>query len=431
MLRRRLLVVAYYFPPMGLSGVQRVAKFVKYLPDFGWDPVVLTVDPGGYFAYDESLAAEIKQMDIPVYRTDSWDPTRLFGRKKTVSMPSKWTRKVFSSLTNFFFVPDNKVGWKRHAVAQGRKLLEEYTFDAIFSSAPPYTAHLIAYELSRQSKLPLVTDFRDDWVGNPYLRIPTPIHRKWHQRLEEKVLRLSDHVTTINRPIKEALIKRNLKRTSYTKCSIVPHGYDPEDFQPNGEAPVARLEDRCRFLYSGVFYDVRTPDYFLRGVHELLKRRPAMREKIELVFVGLVPDSSKELAQELGIDDLMVCQGYLDHGKAVDHLQKADVLWMTIGHQPGEEGISTSKLYEYMGSRKPILGLVPEGAARQTLERYDASLSVLPEDVSAISRAVEQAVNQWQQDRLPQPDASFVEQFDRKTLTGQLAKLLHDVCAVE
>lgn len=429
--RRRLLVVAYYFPPMGLSGVQRVAKFVKYLPDYGWDPVVLTVEPGGYYAYDETMADELAQADVEVHRTNSWDPTRLFGGQQTVRMPSGWKHRVFSALTELFFIPDNKIGWKRFAVQKGRELLEERSFDAIFSSAPPYTAHLIARELAQEANLPLVTDFRDDWMGNPLLNFPTPLHRYRHRCLERDVLRSSDHIVTINRPIKESLIRRHLNAEAYTKCSIIPHGYDPADLSGPALDGTEDTSAACRFLYSGVFYKERTPDYFLRGLARLLDRRSDLRSTLECVFVGLVPDDSKALAAGLGLDDVVTYTGYLSHDESVSYVESADVLWLTIGRQVGEEKISTSKLYEYMGSRKPVLGLVPEGAAKRTLNRYGASMTVAPDDEDGIASAIERLYEAWRDRSLPEADESFVRQFDRRSLTAELAKQLHDVCSME
>lgn len=344
-------------------------------------------------------------------------------------MPTGLSRKILSSLTNFFFIPDNKIGWKRYALEEGRRLLENEPFDAILSSAPPYTGHLIGCELSREFGLPLVTDFRDDWVGNPRLQFPTPLHRKRHQALERRVLDRSDHITTINRNIKEALIRRNLEPEAYTHCSILPHGYDPEDF--DGEGTVAPAGDRCRFLYSGVFYDAQTPNYFLRGVAQALDERPEVREKLELMFVGLVPESSKDLANELGISELITYVGYVPHDEAVDYLRSADILWMTIGRQPSEETVSTSKLYEYMGTRKPILGLVPEGPAKRTLNRYGAAVAVHPESVDGIGEALCSLLELWSSGTLPVPDETFIAQFDRRELTADLAKKIHSVCVME
>lgn len=428
---RSLLVVVYYFPPMGMSGVQRVAKFVKYLPEFGWDPVVLTVDPGGYFAYDDQLEEEVREAGVEVVRTDSWDPTRLFANGETVEMPGGWKRSVLDALTDFFFIPDNKIGWKSHALKAGRRLLEDREFHAIFSSAPPYTCHLIAEELSREADLPLVTDFRDDWVGNPLLNFPTPYHRRRHQAHEANVLQASEHITTINRAIKERLIQRNLGPDAFTRCTILPHGYDREDFEHASDEGVVPPDDRCRFVYTGVFYGARTPDHFLRGVGRLLQRRPELGRRIEIVFVGLVPDGTEALVDELGLGEAVRLVGYKSHRKSVSYLTSADVLWLTVGRRRGDETISTSKLFEYMGSRKPILGLVPEGAARDTLEAYGASVTAPPDDPESIGRAVEETIRWWNEDDAPPVDEEYVQRFDRKQLAGTLARELHGVCAIE
>ncbi len=419
--RRRVLVIAYYFPPMGLSGVQRVAKFVRYLPDHGWHPTVLTVTPGAYFAYDPTLLAEVETAGVEVVRTASWDPTRLFGGGTTVALPDERKRRWWAALNHMVFVPDNKVGWWPHAVRAGRRLLRRGAFAAVFSSAPPYTAHLVGASLARWAGLPLLTDFRDDWLGNPRHVYPTPLHRRLHARLERRVLAQSRYVLTINDPIREALQRRAGAAGGRADVRVVPQGYDPADFDV---PPVPRPPDRLRLVYSGIFYDAQTPDPFLRAMALLRERRPEVRSRLEAVFVGLVPAASQALAGQLGLTDAVQWAGYLPHREAVRHLLAADVLWMTVGRRPGAEGISTSKLFEYFGARKPILALVPAGAAREALRRHGAAVVVEPDDVPAIAGALGHLFDRWQTGTLPAPDRAYVERFDRRHLAGELAALL-------
>lgn len=408
---------------MGLSGVQRVAKFVKYLPEHGWQPTVLTVDPAGYFAYDETLLHEMEDAGVEIVRTATWDPTRLFKRKQTVPLPVEWKRRWLSTLSQFFFIPDNKIGWMPHALRAGRRLLREQTFDAIFSSAPPYTSHLIAARLSRVSGLPLVLDFRDDWVGNPRHVYPTPLHRVLNAVLERYAIRTSSHAFTINEPIRDGLIDRNSRQGVAPSVQIIPQGFDPVDFQ---ECQLAPLPGKMRLLYTGIFYDAQTPDYFLQALARFVAQHPAAREHIEAVFVGLLPESSQQLIGDLGIRELVRYEGYVPHHEAVAHQLAADVLWMTIGRRPGAEGISTSKLFEYMGTRKPILALVPPGAAQRDLEPYGAATIVAPDDMQGITSALATLFAQWETQTLPTPNESYVRQFDRKVLAGRLAALLAD-----
>lgn len=426
---RRVLIFAYYFPPMGLSGVQRTLKFAKYLPEFGWQPTVLTVEPAGYFAYDESLLEELEESRIRVHRTSSIDPTRMFGRKQVVRMPPEGTRRALSFLSQLFFVPDNKVGWWLPARRKALLMHEAEPFDLLFSTAPPYTAHLIAAGVARKIKRPLVLDFRDDWLGNPRHRYPTRLHRHISTTLERKALRSAVYVLTINDVIRRNLLERNADVLTRGEVVVIPQGFDQADFEAarrRGEVLARSEAQKCTLLYSGVFYDAQTPEPFLRGLAEFVRRHPECRSRIEAVFVGLLPESGRRLAEELSISKLIRHTGYLSHREAVAEISSADVLWMTIGRSAGAESISTSKLYEYIGARKPILGIVPDGAAKSELQRYQAAEIADPDDILAVSKAVERLFDAWRRSALPRPRAEFVEQFERRYLTGRLADLFHE-----
>jgi glycosyltransferase involved in cell wall biosynthesis len=417
----RVLVVAYYFPPMGLSGVQRITKFVKYLRTFNWEPTVLTVDPQGYFAFDESLMDEVQRLDVEIVRVASRDPTALFSPGKKVAFPGERRRRMFSLLSQALFIPDNKRGWIRPAVVEGMRILSKKRYDAIFSTAPPYSAHLVGLRLSAESNLPLITDFRDDWVGNPRHTYVTPWHRRKHESLERKVVRNSDAVTTINRRIQGNLVERNLGAEGFNRVFVLPQGYDPDDFNtPRKEARPGKMT----FLYTGMFYDAQQPDTFLRALRVTLDRSPRMRSEVRAVFVGLFPERARDLVRELQLEEIVDIRGYLPHDETVEVLRAADVLWLTVGDVPGNETISTGKLHEYLGTRKPILGLVPAGAARDVLQKYRASKIIEPLDVDGVSGAVETMYEMWRNGSMPEPDEEYVKTFDRLAITRQLASIL-------
>ncbi len=423
-------MVAYYFPPMGLSGVQRITKFVKYLPDFGWKPTVLTVEPGGYFAFDPELENEVQSSEIRVVRTQSLDPTRLFKRKSTVSLPAESSRKWMSSISQALFIPDNKVGWVRPAVRRALALHEETPFDVILATVPPYSAALVARKVAKKTGVPFVVDYRDDWLDNPRHAYPTPIHRYLHQVLEKNVLLESAAVVSINERIC-ARIKGRLHSYSADPGSdrvrILPQGYDREDLAGKQSLTKGGM---LTLLYSGVFYDAQTPDFFLKALSGFINENPDYAPHIRAVFVGLVPESSKALAESLGLAQYIEYTGYVSHSQAIKHVLGADILWMTVGEGKGQELISTSKLFEYMGTQKPILGLVPEGAAKDALMRYKASWVVSPGDIQAIHRSLETIYMGWDKGLLPEANADYVEQIERKNLTGQLSELLDRAAAL-
>lgn len=426
--RRRVLVIAYYFPPMGLSGVQRTAKFVKYLHRAGWEATVLTCDPGGYFAFDRSLLIEVEEAGVEIVRTRGWDPTAVFRRQRIVALPEEQNRRRLTILSQLLFVPDNKIGWFRSARAAGLRALRNRSFHLIFSTAPPYTSHLIGRSLAVRTSIPLVLDFRDDWVGNPRHIYPTPLHRSISTRLERAVLRSADRIVVINDFIRGNLLHRNGDVLRPDDVDVVTQGYDPQDFQ--GEHESSRTESsRFTLLYSGVFYDVQMPDYFLRALADLLSRRPELRDQVEAVFVGLLPESVDDLVARLGLDTIVRHTGYLPHDDSIAHLRRADVLWMTVGRIEGSETISTSKLFEYFGARKPILGLVPPGAAREALAQYGAAEIVEPDAVSDISGAIERLFEAWKAGRLPVPAEQVVRKYDRATLAMRLGAIFDAVLA--
>ena len=414
---RHVLVVAYYFPPLGLSGVQRIAGFVRHLPEYGWQPTVITAKPGAYFAYDESLWSPIEDAGICVVRTKSLDPTRLFRSGAAVRLPQESRRQTLAYISNWLFIPDNKLGWRPFAVHAGLRQAAAQHFDAVFSSAPPYTGHLIGRKLSRRLKLPLITDFRDDWVGNPRHIYPTALHRRLHIQQERQVLVQSSAITTINRPILNALKKRH--RDINMRGEVVPHGFDEY------EAPLwVSAREKLKLVYTGIFYDAQTPEHFLKGVSGFLAENPAMRSKISAIFAGLVPNGFTDLIRTLKLEDVVQYVGYVQHVRAVELQQEADVLWMTIGSRLGASGISTGKLYEYMGTGKPILALVPPGTARQTLLRYGAAYIVEPESEADVIQALNQIASDWDKKNFPSPDESFVSMFSRNRLTETLAGVL-------
>lgn len=415
--RLKVLVIAYYFPPMGGSGVQRITKFCKYLPEFGWDPIVLTVDPHGYYAYDETLLAELG--DITVYRTPSHDVNRFFKKGQTIAMPSEQVRKKWSFLSSWTMIPDSKIGWKKEALEQGRKILQEHDIDLIFSTAPPFTAHLVAMELSKESGIPFVADFREAWLDNSRLHFPTGRHREKHRAMETEVATQATRITTINRGIKEGLLQRHIGADGYNTVQIIPHGYDPVDFPVKSRY----MDGVMRFTYCGMFYDAQKPDTFLSGLYHFFKRRPEARKHVQAEFVGLTPAGAEQLAATLKIEDNVVFHGYLPHQEAVQHMIRADVLWMTLGEQPHVEKMSTSKLYEYFGAQKPIIGLVPEGEEATMIRQYGASQVVPPDNDAAVSKAIEHDYELWRKNALPSPDPAFVEKFDRRLLTRDLSKI--------
>ncbi|MEX2116552.1 MAG: glycosyltransferase family 4 protein [Bacteroidota bacterium] len=424
-LQRNVLIIAYYFPPMGLGGVQRTLKFAKYLPTFGWRPIVLTVGPTGYYAFDESLLKEVEESGIEVIRTGSFDPNRIFKNKGPVRQPREVVRKMLQFLGDCFFIPDTKIGWKRKAVKAASEILKTRKIDAILATAPPQTDFLIGLTLKRKFKVPLVLDYRDPWLENPFKYFPTPIHRWWHKRLERKVVRGCDRIVVTHRRVKESLVKRHPFLT-YMDVTIISQGFDPADMDmPIVEQTGSR--QKLRITHAGTFYAGRTPEPMFRALQSLFKATPGIRGRIELNFVGNTRKEDQALVSKLGLQNDVNFLGYLDHRVCIKHLMEADVLWFVLDNDFQSPG----KLYEYFAVRKPILASVVEGYTKQLLGESGIALCVALADVPAHEKALQELLAMFDRKQLPSPSNEFIKRLDRQALTGELAKLLETLMDID
>jgi glycosyltransferase involved in cell wall biosynthesis len=401
---------------MGLSGVQRTLKFAKYLPQFGWQPTVLTVTPTGYFAQDYTLLEELRPLRVDIERVGSLDPNRLFRKKGVVRMPSEGWRKVLTYISDTFFIPDNKIGWKRKALKAGKALFEKKNYDLIFATAPPFTDFLIAEELSGALNKPLVIDYRDPWHEFPQKYYPTPLHKWQNYRLEKRVVHAASRIITTNRRVKELILKR-YKFLDYNDITILPQGYDPADF--NGTPSASIKTNKMRITHAGVFYGDRTPVYFLQALKKVFDEHPAMKQSVEACFVGHFHDDHAKLVKSLHLEGQVVMTGYLDHAHCIKYLQASDVLWLMLKNDSQSPG----KLYEYFGARKPVLACVPEGFIQQTIEEAGGSMIVRPDDVDGIARHIVALHEMFTKKAMPTLKEDVVVKYDRIELTNELSKL--------
>lgn len=413
---RNVLVVAYYFPPMGLSGVQRTAKFVKYLPKYGWKPTVLTVGTTGYYAMDESLLAEAEQAGVGIVRASSLDANRLFKKKGVVKMPSERMRKFLQFCGDTVLFPDSKIGWKTSAVKAASDLLEKEPFDLIFATAPPQTDFLVARELKQRFNIPLVLDYRDAWLEYPFKYYPTPLHRYIHYRMEKSVLKAADKVIVTLRSVKESILKHYLA-LDFQDVVIIPQGYDPEDLEVERKSHPSR-RNKMRIAHAGTFYAGRNPAVFLHALHNIFQKSPHLRGRIDLTLIGNTRAEDQFLVNKLGLQNDVTFTGYLEHKDCIRHLMESDLLWFVLDNPYQSPG----KLYEYIGTRKPILASVVEGHIKQLILETKAGTCLPLHDGAAHEQAIMDHFARFERNALPQISAEFARKYNRVQLTGELAK---------
>jgi len=426
---KQVLIIAYYFPPMGLSGIQRTLKFVKYLPEYGWHPTVLTVSPHAYFAFDDSFLQELRGHPLDIWRTKPGGVFSVLRSRRTVSLKNEGARKFLNRLSQALFVPDNKIRWKKHALDfLSTKNLD--AFDAVYATAPPFTDHLIGIEIKKRYGLPLVVDFRDAWLEYPYHIYPTPWHRARHQTLERRVVTGADAVVTTNDFMRGILVRRYASDDVERKCSVITQGYDPEDFERADPSQCAVDSDEVNFVYSGVFYEDRDPQMLYRALVELKETRPDVYGRLRFYMVGYVQEEYQAIARQMGVDERFVYCGYVEHGRAVEWLKAVDVAWFNIGaRHKGFETVSPGKAFEYLGSGKPIMAILPQNEIRTILSRFDHTILIDPDDHDALVAALVRLVRMKLEGRMPTGDMEAIRQFDRRVLTGRLAAILEKISA--
>ncbi len=416
----KVLVIAYYFPPMGLSGVQRVLKFTKYMSGYNWQPTVITSGKTGYYAHDKSLLEEAENANIKIVRTEAFDPSSILAKYGTISMPREFVRKILSKISKFVFIPDNKKSWANKAYLEAKKLLNKEKYDVIFVSVPPFSQFEIAAKLKNEFDLPLIVDYRDLWFGNHFGYYPTPYHKYKHKKLEYAALKAADKIVAVNRKIKEKLLI-TYQFLHFEDFEIIPHGFDPEDFE-NVE-PIIFKSKKLRILYSGIFYENITPKYLLTAFNELSKERPDITENIELHFVGHFRKENRKLVKKFNLFENVVEHGYLNHNDVLRYLVSVDLLWVMLGNGTNMDTVSAGKLYEYFGTRKPVIATVPDGASKISAEKYGASFITSPDNINEIKEMFIKVFEQYHSNKLPKPSEEVVLDFDRNHLTKKLTNI--------
>lgn len=407
---------------MGGSGVQRPLKFAKYLKQFGWEPIILAPEPGIYHMFDASLVSELEGASIRVERVKN-SPLFQFGKKRrAVKQKKKWLSGLLKWITSWLFLPDNKKGWIEPAVEKAAELIKKESVEAVFSTAPPYSNLIIARQLRSKTGVPVVMDLRDDWLESHLIRYPTRWHYNKMKSIERNTLKSADLITVVN-DFYQTRIKERLGVDSPV-IKTIPNGYDYENFE--GVIP-AGDEKTFSILYSGLFYGSRRPDWFLKSIKLLMKTNSEFKDDIELQFQGGLDKSHWKTINDLGLSFFVTDFGYLDHQQAVQNLMNADLLYLTLGDRQHIQSVTPGKIFEYMGSLKPIIAYIPEGISRNLLDEYGAATCVGIKDVEAGAEVIFEYYNLWKAGKMPEGDQQFVSRFERRNTANQLADALNQI----
>ena len=430
-MNKKVLIIAYYWPPSGGSGVQRWLKFVKYLPQFGWEPYVFTPENPSFAIRDESLLKDVPN-EAEVIRFPIWEPYESFskvsgamGQKKSggpTDFVSTKNRSLFQRISTFiranFFVPDPRVFWVRPSVKFLNDFLKENGIRTIITTGPPHSIHLIGYNLKKKNpSLRWLADFRDPWSEwglLDSLRVSAPV-RSIHRKMEAKVLRGADRIITIT-----PFYVRRFEALAQRKVTLLTNGYDEDDFKTLVIQPTEKFTIR----HVGIVNEKCDPRPFMVAIQKLMASRPDVKAKLQIDFVGEVHSHFKDFV--LGSSELSSVTKFtpsVPHDQLISMYGQSSVLLLILTGYKDAEGYMPGKLFEYLATGLPVLGTGPSnGDAARLLSSTGAGEMIEGQNEERIKVKVLEYFSDWSKGatRIQVDD---VQKYSRKAITKELIEL--------
>ena len=421
---KKVLIITYYWPPSGGAGVQRWLKFAKYLPEFGWQPVILTVDPdyASYPQRDESLFTEVDSNCL-VYTTKSFELYNLYkwvsGKKEVpyggFANESKegLIQKASKFLRGNFLLPDPRKGWNKYAQKKAAELIQEFNIDTVVTTSPPHSTQLIGLKLKQKFNIRWIADLRDPWTDIYYYNQfnHTTLALKVDKGYERKVIENADRLVTVSEDVKRIFAeKSNLQIAA--KTAVVPNGFDEEDFR----ITEVQAETHKVITYTGTISEAYDVDAFLEALSGLNEN---LKSNILIRFVGKVPFPVAQKFRNTGLEVELV--GYVDHPKSIEYLFRSDLLLLVIPKVKNNQGILTGKFFEYLASQKPVLAIGPvDGDLARIMAETQCGKLFDYADADGMLRFAEEKLNT----PFTPSDNVLAKSYSRKELTRKIAEIL-------
>lgn len=425
LVKKRVLLISYYFPPLGMGGTQRVAGFARHLPKFDWQPTVLTVKPIYYYAHDDELLAGLERCEI--VRTGSLDPARVMQKLRealagsgteTGSSPARGARSSLLRLLNFLTIPDNKILWLPFAARAATKLLRKQSFDMLLSSGPPHSTHLLVRRLSRRCNLPWVADLRDRWANGDFQPNPTGLHRRADRALQSRCLAHAAHIVAVSEGLAETL-RHTLPREKRGRVSVITNGFEAVDFRDISEQKPERFD----IVHAGTIGNYVHPETILFAYKQFLEETGLPPAGTQMIFIGAdLSGKFHEAIRALKLDEYVQISGYKRHSEAVRAISMAQVLLYLVSGA-GYSGFIPGKTFEYLAAGRPVLALADETEGLRILQKYSRVRHVAPQDLAGTVLALKAFYLEFTRGRTRRRVPESINEFTREQLTGRLAEI--------
>lgn len=424
---KHLLMIVPFFPPMGGGGVYRSLSFVRYLPRHGWRTTVVAPRGDAFWIRDPTLVDKIPP-ECRVRRTSTLSGQALLaalrpdGERVPPQTRSSRGFGVARRASAALLVPDTYLGWFPFALRAALAEARAGSFDAVYSTSPPETSHLVADAVRARTGLKWIADFRDPWMNLRLLEPASALHARLHRALEARVCGHAD-VVVVTTQWHESVL-----RGAYPRCRVerVPNGYDGEEVHAVAQLSPARSP--MRFVHAGMLTQKRSAVPFLEALAAFFARRPQARGDVEVDFVGAREDENERAVERLGLVDRVRFQTSVAHDDVLRLERRAHVLLLIKHMDSRYDGLVPGKLYEYVGLARPVLALAPAGEARSLVETLRRGESVDPRDVEGIARKIELLYGRFRDGTLDAwYDLGAVPHLERSRQAGELARIC-DAC---
>lgn len=425
--RRLVLMVAYLYPPIENTGTQRLLKFNKYLPEFGYRPVVLTTRTRGELP-DDAGTFTFRSDDLlgPLKRAYRAVKLRGIAREARPNLGALHATGRLVRWQSTYLAPDNEIIWYPTALQHGRKILRSHPVEILYSTSSPETNHLVALKLKKEFRIPWVADFRDGWMFEPLRadRLRLAYRRRIEARLERSVVLNADCIVTVNETIADDFAARYPRAAN--KIKVITNGYDPADLE--GIHRNRHSDDVFRLVHTGSFALSRAGTSLLglvQAMQAMREQRLSLLDKLQVSLVGSLAESERQAIEQANLGDYFFLAGQLPHREALQHQVDADALLLVTAS--GSKGVSTSKLYEYLAIGRPILALSRDSPATRLISELSAGIVVPPDDPRVIRQAIETLYTRWSIGDIRQAVDERVRQFERRELTKRLATIFDEL----
>ena len=426
---KKVLIITYYWPPSGGSGVQRWLKFVKYFEEFGITPVVYTVDNPDYTILDDTLKRDIPS-GVEVLKHPIWEPynvAKFLSKKKSNSASMGFLTKkksIGGKITNYiranYFIPDARIFWVKPSVKFLKNYLATNHVDAIVSSGPPHSLHLIALELKKELGIPWLSDFRDPWTDIDYLH-QLPLSQKSirkHDRLEKEVLHNSDAVVVVGETMRQNFLPEN-KNTI-----VITNGYDQ-----NISESVSKVKRDKKFsiTHIGLMNEDRNPSTLWKVLSQLCAEDKEFSDDLTIRLIGKVSELVLSEIERYGLSKNFELIEYLPHEEVLEYQKKSQVLLLALNNVASAKGIITGKIFEYLISKRPIIAIAPtDGDLAEIIQETKSGSVVDFDDAASLKIVIEKLYFSYKSDSL-ELNSENVSQFHRKQLTEKMAQVLKSI----